>query len=73
MLDQAIAKAGPNLTSESINNAIKAMGQIDSPRGTWQLSADTHVPVQKWYLRKVQMDGTALANVKIGDLATIGS
>jgi branched-chain amino acid transport system substrate-binding protein len=73
VLDQAIAKAGSNVTPESINAAIKAMGQIDSPRGTWQLSADTHVPVQKWYLRKVEMDGTALANVKIGDLATIGS
>jgi len=73
VLDQAIAKAGPNLTPEAVNTAIKAMGQIDSPRGTWQLSADTHVPVQKWYLRKVEMDGTALANVKIGDLATIGS
>lgn len=73
VLDQAIAKAGSNLTPESINAAIKAMGQIDSPRGTWQLSSDTHVPVQKWYLRKVEMDGTALANVKVGDLATIGS
>ena len=73
VLDQAIAKAGSNLMPETINAAIKAMGQIDSPRGTWQLSADTHVPVQKWYLRKVEMDGTALANVKIGDLATIGS
>ncbi|MBS2553460.1 ABC transporter substrate-binding protein [Catenulispora sp. NL8] len=73
VLDQAIAKAGPNPTPDAVNSAIKAMGQIDSPRGTWQLSADTHVPVQKWYLRKVEMDGTALANVKIGDLATIGS
>jgi branched-chain amino acid transport system substrate-binding protein len=73
VLDQAIAKAGPNPTPEAVNAAIKAMGQIDSPRGTWQLSSDTHVPVQKWYLRKVEMDGTELANVKTGDLATIGS
>jgi len=73
VLDQAIAKAGPNPTPDAVNSAIKALGQIDSPRGTWQLSSDTHVPVQKWYLRKVQMDGTALANVKVGDLATIGS
>jgi branched-chain amino acid transport system substrate-binding protein len=73
VLDQAIAKAGPNPTSASVNEAIKALGQIDSPRGPWQLSADTHVPIQKWYLRKTQLDGTALANVKIGDLATIGS
>ena len=73
VLDQAIAKAGPDPTPQKVNDAIKALGQIDSPRGTWQLSPDTHVPVQKWYLRKVEMDGTALANVKIGDLATIGS
>ena len=73
VLDQAITKAGSNLTPAAVNDAIKNLGQIDSPRGTWQLSADTHVPVQKWYLRKVQMDGTALANVKVGDLATIGS
>ena len=43
VLDQAIAEAGANLTPEAINAAIGALGQIDSPRGTWQLSADTHV------------------------------
>jgi branched-chain amino acid transport system substrate-binding protein len=72
VLDQAITKAGPNPTSEAINTAIGSLGQIDSPRGSWQLSSVTHAPIQKWYLRKVQQDGTALANAKIGDLVTMG-
>ena len=71
LLDQAIAKAGPKAGAEAINAAIGALGRIDSPRGAWQLASATHAPIQKWYLRRVQTDGTALANVEIQELATL--
>jgi branched-chain amino acid transport system substrate-binding protein len=72
VLDKAIAAAGDNPTPESINSAIAGLGQIDSPRGTWQFSKTTHSPVQKWYLRQVRQDGRALSNTVVGDLATVG-
>jgi branched-chain amino acid transport system substrate-binding protein len=71
LLNEAIAKAGPKADAETINAAIAALGRIDSPRGTWQLASATHAPIQKWYLRRVQVDGTALANVEIQELATL--
>lgn len=72
LLDQAIAKSGAQPTSEQLNTAIGGLGRVDSPRGAWQMAATTHAPVQKWYLRRVQQDGSALANVEIEELATLG-
>ncbi|NUP52249.1 MAG: ABC transporter substrate-binding protein, partial [Catenulispora sp.] len=71
LLDEAAAKAGPRAGAEAINAAIGALGRIDSPRGVWQLATATHAPIQKWYLRRVQTDGTTLANVEIQELATL--
>ncbi|MFI5836259.1 ABC transporter substrate-binding protein [Micromonospora sp. NPDC051300] len=72
VLDRAIAAAGDDATPEKINAAISQLGQIASPRGTWQFSPTTHAPVQKWYLRQVRQDGRALSNTVVGDLATVG-
>ncbi|QLQ34977.1 ABC transporter substrate-binding protein [Micromonospora robiginosa] len=72
VLDRAIAAAGDDATPEKINAAIGQLGQIASPRGTWQFSPTTHAPVQKWYLRQVRQDGRALSNTVVGDLATVG-
>ncbi|GAA2087657.1 ABC transporter substrate-binding protein [Streptomyces albiaxialis] len=75
VLDKAIAEAGKGgkeVTSESINKAIGGLGQIESPRGTWEFGDRTHAPVQKWYLRQVKPDGKKLANVMVEDLATLG-
>ncbi|MFF4880739.1 ABC transporter substrate-binding protein [Micromonospora sp. NPDC000668] len=72
VLDRAIAAAGNDPTPEAINTAIGQLGQIASPRGTWQFSTATHSPVQKWYLRQVRQDGRTLSNTVVGDLATIG-
>lgn len=71
LLNEAVAKAGPDAGAAALNTAIAALGRIDSPRGTWQLASTTHAPIQKWYLRRVQVDGTALANVEIEELATL--
>ncbi len=75
VLDKAIAAAAANgatVTSKAINDAVAALGRIDSPRGVWQFSAKTHTPVQTWYLREVRTDGRALTNVLLQELATIG-
>ncbi|WP_420903380.1 ABC transporter substrate-binding protein [Streptomyces boncukensis] len=75
VLDKAVSDAGRDggkVTSESINEAIGKLGQIDSPRGAWEFSKRTHSPVQKWYLRQVRPDGKQLANVMVQDLATLG-
>ncbi|MGL4743880.1 MAG: ABC transporter substrate-binding protein [Dermatophilaceae bacterium] len=71
VLDQAIAAAGPQPTSASINTAIGELGAIPSPRGEWRFGAN-HSPVQPWYLREVKTDGRAAANVVIQPLATLG-
>ena len=53
---------------------IGKLGQIDSPRGTWQFGPKTHSPMQKWYLRQVRHDGRALSNVMVaGPGATVGA
>lgn len=71
LLDQAIAAAGPNPTSESINTAIGGLGAIDSPRGQWRFGKN-HSPIQPWYLREVETDGRVAANVVVQHLTTLG-
>jgi branched-chain amino acid transport system substrate-binding protein len=71
LLDRAIADAGPNPTSESINAAIGRLGAIDSPRGQWRFGQE-HSPIQPWYLRQVRADGRGRANVVVQTLTTIG-
>jgi branched-chain amino acid transport system substrate-binding protein len=71
VLDKAIAIAAPNLTPQTVNQAIAQIGQIDSPRGTWQFN-QSRTPQQTWYLRQVRQDGQVLANVVLNELATLG-
>jgi branched-chain amino acid transport system substrate-binding protein len=73
VLDRAIGAAGTNLTPDAVNTAIGQIGQIDSPRGTWEFSRTTHAPVQKWYLRQVRPDGRALSNTVVESLLTLGA
>ena len=71
VLDKAIGLAGENLTPQAINEAIAKVGQIESPRGTWQFNQQ-RTPQQKWYLREVKNDGTMLSNVLVSELTTLG-
>lgn len=72
VLDKAIKAAGSDVTGESVNKQINKLGQIDSPRGTWQFDSG-HTPLQKWYLRDVEKDGNSLANVSVRDLGMFGT
>jgi branched-chain amino acid transport system substrate-binding protein len=71
VLDKAIADIKGEVTAVAIESGLGRIGQIDSPRGSWQFSKQ-HTPIQKWYLRQVTKDGTALANVVTQELATLG-
>ncbi len=71
VIDKAIAKAGDNPTSASINDAIKQVGEIDSPRGAWTFN-DNGTPKQMWYLREVKEEGGALSNVVVSELGMLG-
>ena len=71
LLDLAIAAAGPNPISASINAAIGKLGAIPSPRGDWRLGTE-HSPIQPWYLRQVRADGRGRANVLVQTLTTLG-
>lgn len=72
VLDEAIAAAGDDVTRESLNEAIGAVGEIDSPRGPWTFN-DEGTPVQTWYLRQVtEVDG-ALKNTAIDELGELGN
>jgi branched-chain amino acid transport system substrate-binding protein len=71
VLDAAIAEAGTELNSVSLNAAIGRLGQIDSPRGPWQFTQN-RTPLQKWYLREVRPDGSVLSNVLTAELTTMG-
>ncbi|MEV0901472.1 ABC transporter substrate-binding protein [Actinoplanes sp. NPDC049802] len=70
LLDKAIAAAGDNPTGESINNAIAALGTVDSPRGEWRFGSQ-HSPNQAYYLRQVRNDGRTQANVVTQTLTTL--
>jgi branched-chain amino acid transport system substrate-binding protein len=71
VLDMSLQLAGTDVSPRGINAAIGRIGEIDSPRGTWQFN-QTRTPLQKWYLRQVRKDGAVLANVLLSDLSTLG-
>ncbi len=71
VLDRALASIGADLTPVSLNASIGRLGQIESPRGSWQFN-QTRSPLQKWYLRQVRMDGSVLSNVLTAELTTLG-
>ncbi|MEU8075940.1 ABC transporter substrate-binding protein [Catellatospora citrea] len=74
LLDKAIAAASAagagTPTPQAINEAIAALGALDSPRGSWRIDATTHTPVQGWYLRQVTADNGAYTNKIVATLAT---
>lgn len=71
VIDKAIAAAGDNPTSKSINDAISKVGDIDSPRGTWAFN-DNGTPKQMWYLREAKEENGVLTNVVVAELGTLG-
>lgn len=71
VLDRAIRLCGGRPTAQQVNLMLGRVGQVDSPRGTWQFNQPRR-PQQKWYLREVRPDGQVLSNVLLSELATLG-
>ncbi|SBT49584.1 ABC transporter substrate-binding protein [Micromonospora auratinigra] len=71
VLDKAIRLVGADPTPQAVNLALGKIGQIDSPRGAWQFN-QPRTPQQKWYLRRVQLDGRLMSNVVVNELSTLG-
>ncbi len=71
VLDKALTLAAGDLAPQAINTALANIGQIDSPRGSWQFN-QTRTPLQRWYLREVRREGQALGNALLGDLVMLG-
>lgn len=67
VLDRAIKAAGDTVTPETVNAAIAAVGDIDSPRGTWHFNGGG-TPVQPWYLREVKQGANSVGSelVRLG-------
>jgi branched-chain amino acid transport system substrate-binding protein len=64
------ATSGPP-TAQTVYFGLDRVGQIESPRGTWQFNI-VRTPLQRWYLRTVRRDGPVLANVTVSELTTLG-
>jgi branched-chain amino acid transport system substrate-binding protein len=71
VIDKAIDGVEDDLTAQALNASLGRLGQIDSPRGAWQFTAN-RAPLQKWYLRQVRKDGMVLSNMLTAELTTLG-
>jgi branched-chain amino acid transport system substrate-binding protein len=57
-------------SATALNQALSLLGQIDSPRGLWTFNVN-RTPQQKWYVRRLRLDGQVPANLLDGDLAIL--
>jgi branched-chain amino acid transport system substrate-binding protein len=71
VLDKALRLVDGAPTAGALNQAFSLLGQIESPRGTWTFNINRS-PQQKWYLRKLHLDGMVPANGLDTDLTVLG-
>jgi branched-chain amino acid transport system substrate-binding protein len=71
VLDKALHLVEGSPNAAALNQAFSLLGQIDSPRGTWTFNINRS-PQQKWYLRKLHLDGMVPANLLDTDLTVLG-
>jgi branched-chain amino acid transport system substrate-binding protein len=71
VIDRALSLTPGTPTGTSLNQAFSLLGQIESPRGTWTFNINRS-PQQKWYLRRLHLDGMVPANLLDTDLTVLG-
>jgi branched-chain amino acid transport system substrate-binding protein len=71
VLDKALRLVDGSPTGATLNQAFSLLGQIDSPRGSWTFNIN-RTPQQKWYLRRLHLDGMVPANLLDTDLTVLG-
>jgi branched-chain amino acid transport system substrate-binding protein len=70
LLDRAIGLIQGDVSGSKLNDAMKILGQINSPRGTWTFNT-SRSPQQTWYLRQLKFDGQVASNLHDSDLAVL--
>jgi branched-chain amino acid transport system substrate-binding protein len=70
LLDRALSLIQDDVTGGKINDAMKILGQINSPRGSWTFNT-SRSPQQTWYLRELKSDGQVASNLHASDLAVL--
>ncbi len=70
VLDRTLALVPTDPTGARINQAFSSLGQIESPRGTWTFNINRS-PQQRWYLRRLTLDGQVPANLLEADLIVL--
>jgi branched-chain amino acid transport system substrate-binding protein len=71
VIDKAIRITKRRPTSAELYFGLDQIGQIESPRGTWQFNM-VRTPFQHWYRREVRRNGKDLANVTLEELTMLG-
>jgi branched-chain amino acid transport system substrate-binding protein len=68
VLDKALRLVEEDIpTAGALNQAFSLLGQIESPRGAWTFNIN-RTPQQKWYLRRLGLDGQVPGNLLDTDL-----
>jgi branched-chain amino acid transport system substrate-binding protein len=70
VLDKALHLMSGEPTAIELNKAFSMLGQIDSPRGVWTFNINRS-PQQRWYLRRLRLDGMVPANLLDAELAVL--
>jgi len=70
VLDRALRLTGEDLTPAALNRAFSLLGQMESPRGIWAFNIN-RTPQQKWFLRRLRLDGQVAANMLDADLLVL--
>jgi branched-chain amino acid transport system substrate-binding protein len=70
VIDAALRTVGGTPSSATLNQGLGQLGQITSARGTWTFN-ENRTPQQRWYLRRLRLDGMVAANLVDTDLAVL--
>lgn len=70
VLNKALRLVDGSPTGPDLNKAFSLLGQIESPRGVWTFNTN-HGPQQRWYLRRLHLDGMVPANLLDTDLQVL--
>jgi branched-chain amino acid transport system substrate-binding protein len=70
VIDRALRLIDDEPTGVRLNQAFSLVGQIESPRGSWTFNRN-RTPQQKWYLRRVRLNGPIPGNLLDADLEVL--
>ncbi|MBT2268980.1 ABC transporter substrate-binding protein [Rhodococcus erythropolis] len=69
VLDRALAKIDGTLSGDKITAALKTVGDLETPRGTWTLDPVLQSPIQKFHIFEVVAAGDG---VKASQISSTG-